>query len=102
MPKGLSERIGEWYASGRAACCAGRRVRATDSWRPAQKCAAVSPSRTLAWSGLALLLVLAAGRAQADLTAAYDGSLKVSHKTAGATIAGALQQTNVALSGTLA
>ena len=102
MPTGLSERMGECHAGGRAACCGGRRARAAHSWRPVQKCAGVSRSRTLAWSGVALLLVVAAGRAQADLTAAYDGSLKVSHKTAAATIAGALQQTNVALSGTLA
>ena len=54
------------------------------------------------WPGVALLVAFAAGRAQADLTAAYDGSLKVPRKSGAAMIAGALQQTNVALSGTLA
>src|SRR5439155_226039 len=67
-----------------------------------KNCAGFRHSRKLVWPGVALLVAFAAGRAQADLTAAYDGSLKVPRKSGAAMIAGALQQTNVALSGTLA
>src|SRR5262245_47756110 len=53
------------------------------------------------FAGAAVLLVCAAGSARADLTASYDGSLTNAHGVS-ATLAAALTQASVALSGTIA
>jgi len=76
-----------------------REARATSGWRSANICR----RRGVGLATLAALAAVALGRpAAADLTAAYDGALTVRRTHESASLAGALTQSGVGVSGTFA